>query len=228
MRVLSLVVALAFLVPCVAVGDDDPYRVSKRDFRKTYRTIAISPADADTFLTLTDATRAMLEEEIVARFKKRGYTVVPSDVLASLRAEMAALAGPVVDAATGETNLAKQQAIREHAYRELWFRHDIDAVVTIRIAVYNVPMQNDVVEWDNVKQRIAYEGRGKKYSANINVSSVLLTIYDATGEPLYVHYGGLEPIMRRQGEQLNPIAPEELLLDEKKIRKAAQLAVKPI
>jgi hypothetical protein len=45
---------------------------------------------------------------------------------------------------------------------------------------------------------------------------------------LYQHYGGLEPIMWRQGEQLQPLSADKLFLDEKLIRRAAQIAVDPI
>ncbi len=60
------------------------------------------------------------------------------------------------------------------------------------------------------------------------MSSVSVAFYDSTDKPLYLFFGGLEPLMYRDGEQLQPLDPAKLFLDEKKIRKAAQVAVSPI
>lgn len=219
---------LLLLGPADLMAEDKPFKIEKRDFKKTYQVIAISPPDADPYLKLTDSVRTLIESEVAARLERRGYTVLPSSVLAGIRAEMARQVGGTTDNESGEEDPAKAQAVREHAYRELWFRSEIDAVATVRIAIHSVPMESDRVEWDGVKQKVQYEGRGKKYSASINVSSIAVAIYDAAGKALYVNYGGLEPVMMRDSEQLTLLPAEQLLLDEKKIKKAAQIAVKPI
>ncbi len=224
-RLLVLVIALPLVV---WAADDEPYKVDKREFRKAYKVIAMTPIDTDPYLSLNETARTIIETEVVSRLEKRGYTVVPSSVLAGLRAQMRELVGGTTDPTTGEVDAKKRQIVREHAHREMWLKNDIDAIATIRIAIYNVPMENDRVEWDGVKQKLKYEGRGKKYSASVNVSSVTFAIYDSTGEPLFVNYGGLEPVMMRDDEQLTLLPAEQLLLDEKKIKKAAQVAVKPI
>jgi len=74
---------------------------------------------------------------------------------------------------------------------------------------------------------VEYEGRGKKYSAEIAVSSVSVAVYDSTYRPLYLHYGGLEPLMYRAGEQLEVLSSDKFFLEEKKIREAAEIAVDP-
>ena len=228
-RTLALFLAATLLVSGVAVAaKDDAFKINKRDFKKTYKVIALMPVEGDPYLEMSDAVKAMLEEEVTARLEKRGYTVLPSSVLAGIREEMTAQVGGVEDPATGQVDAAKLRAVRDHSYRELWFRHEFDAVASISVTIFQVPMESDRVEWDGVKQKLAYEGRGKKYSASVNVSSVLVAIYDAANKPLYEQYGGLEPIMYRLGEQLQPLTAEQLLRDEKKIRKAAQIAVSPI
>jgi len=45
---------------------------------------------------------------------------------------------------------------------------------------------------------------------------------------MYLNYGGLEVLMRRSGEQLVPLSPEQYFMDEKRIRKAAKIAISPI
>jgi len=72
------------------------------------------------------------------------------------------------------------------------------------------------------------DGRRTKYTATIAVSSVSFGAYDHAGRPLYVHYGGLEVLMRRVDAQLLPIEPADFFGDEKLIRNAVREALKPI
>jgi hypothetical protein len=227
-RLLAFVLGLSLVLPAFAASGDEAFMVDKRDFKKTYKVIALMPVDADPYLEMSDSVAAMLEQEVVAHLQKRGYTVLPSSVLAGIRAEMAQQVGGVEDPESGQTDAAKLQAVREHSFRELWFRHQFDAVASIRVAIYRVPMESDRVEWDGAKQKLAYEGRSQKYSATVSVSSVSVGIYDSKNSPLYLNYGGLEPLMWRKGEQLEPLTPDKIFLDEKRIRKAAQMAVDPI
>jgi len=227
---IALVTSLALLVAgaASAASKDEAWKVKKRDFKKTYKVIALAPVDADPYLEMSDAVAAMLEQEVTARLQKRGYTVLPSSVLAGIREEMAQQVGGIKDKETGREDAAKQAAVRDHAFRELWFRHQFDAVATIRVTIFRVPVESDRAEWDGTKARLVTEGRGKKYAAKISASTVSVGIYDSKSKPLYLYYGGLEPLMWRQGEQLVPLTTDKLFLDEKRIRKAAQIAVGPI
>ena len=228
-RLVSGILAFALFWSTPAGADkDDAWLINKRDFKKTYKTLALVPVDADAFLEMPDGVAAILEEEVTARLQKRGYTVLPSSVLAGIRREMAKQVGGTTDPETGRVDSTKLKAVREHAFRELWFRHQFDAVATIRVTSYQVPMESDRVEWDGAKAKLAYEGRSQKYSATVHVSSVSVAIYNAASKPLYIYYGGLEPLMWRAGEQLQPLTPDKLFLDEKRIRKAAQIAIDPI
>jgi len=195
---------------------------------KTFKVIALVPPEADPYLVFNENVKAMLEQELAERLKKRGYTVMPSSVLAGIRAEMTKQVGGATDPKTGQAIAARQDAVREHALRELWFRQRIDAIAVMRIRILSVPMESDRVEWDGVSQDLDHAGKRVEYKANVNVSSVIVGIYDSKETPLYVSYGGLEPIMRREGEQLQPLPVEQLLRNEEKIRKAAQLAVKAL
>ncbi|RZV36081.1 MAG: hypothetical protein EX272_09390 [Chromatiales bacterium] len=229
-RLGSILVLLCLAVSgsAAAASKDDAYLVNKRDFKKTYKVVALAPVDADPYLEMPDSVAAMLEQEVTARLQKRGYTVIPSSVLAGIRKTMEGQVGGLQHPETGEVDLAKQQAVREHAFRELWFQQQFDALATIRVTVHAVPMESDRVEWDGTKQKLTYEGRGKKYSAKVAVSSVSVAIFDSANKPLYLYYGGLEPLMYRKQEQLEPLTADRFFLDEKRIRKAAQIAVSPI
>lgn len=231
MRAPVAAIALACLVLAgVATGADkqDPFRINKRDFKKQYKVIALTPVDADPYLQMPDSVARILEQEITAHLQKRGYTVIPSSVLAGIRKTMEAQVGGFEDPDTGQTNYEKINAVREHAFRELWFTQQFDALASIRVTVTRVDMESDKIEWDGVRQRLDHDGSSKKYSANVAVSSVALIIFDDKDDPLFANYGGLEPLMRRTKEQVVPVDVDKLFQDEELIRKAAEVAVDPI
>ncbi|MDX1459942.1 MAG: hypothetical protein R3348_02700 [Xanthomonadales bacterium] len=227
MKLLVSILAMAMASSALA-DDDDAFQIDKKQFKKQVKTVALTPVDADGYFELPDSVATVLEQEVTARLEKAGLTVIPSTALAAIRSTMEQQVGGITDAQSGELDLAKAQAVRTHSFRELWFQRDFDALANIRVSITQVPMENDRVEWDGTKQDIEHEGRGKKYSARIYVSSVEIGIYDATFKPLYRHYGGLEPLMYRAGEQLETISPEDLFKDQKKIRQAVKIAADPL
>ena len=97
MKAMLTVLAGFFLIvsgTAAAAKSDDAYLlVKKRDFKKTYKVIALAPVDADPYLEMPDSVAAMLEQEVTARLQKRGYTVIPSSVLAGIRKTMEAQVG---------------------------------------------------------------------------------------------------------------------------------------
>jgi len=230
MKTLIAFVAALLLaaVPVARAADKyDPYFIDKRELRKQYKRIALAPIEVDGALKMPDSARALIEAEITEHLEKRGYTVIPSSTLAGIRSTMIDQVGGLTDA-TGEIDMAKVEAVSAHSLRELWFRHDFDAVATIRIDVLQAPVENDRAEWDGVKQKVQRKGRSLKYTASVAATSVSLSIYDAREQPLFVNYGGLEVLMMRVKEQFQPLDASEYWQDEKRIRKAAQIAVKPI
>ena len=229
MRPLFFALSLTLLLagPATALEKKEAFLVDKRDFKKQYKVIALAPVDAEPYLKMPDSASIILEEEVTARLQKRGYTVIPSSVLAGIRKTMEEQVGGFKDPDTGRDDLARMQTVRTHAFREMWFQHKFDALANIRVSINQVPMESDRVEWDGAKQKIEYEGRGKKYAATIAVSSVSVAIYDSTNKPLYIFYGGLEPLMYRSGEQLEVLPADKFFLDEEKIRDAAEMAVDP-
>ena len=226
--ILAALIGCALVLPAAAADKDSPFFIDKRDFKKQYKTIALGPVDADPMLQIPDSVRAIIEEEVTRHLQKRGYTVLPTSVVGDIRKTMEAQVGGFEDPETGRIDMAKMQAVRDHAYRELWFRHQLNAVATIRVSASSVPVENDNVKWDGTKQAVERDGRRKNYTGQIFVSSVSFAVYDQTNKLMYLNYGGLEVLMRRSGEQLVPLPPEQYFTDEKRIRKAAKIAISPI
>jgi hypothetical protein len=227
MKLRLLVLGLLLGATAALADGDSAFLVDKKQFKQQVRTIALTPVDFDGYFGLPDGVAEILEQEVTERLEKRGYSVIPSTVLAGIRRTMEQQVGGITDGATGEMDLAKAQAVRTHAFRELRYQQQFDALANIRVSISQIPLENDRVEWDGVKQDIQHEGRGQKYTARIYASSVAVGVYDATLKPLYLHYGGLEPLMYRAGEQLEALGNDQLFRDSKKIREAVEIAVDP-
>lgn len=223
---LACIVAL-FAGLADAADTDAAFQVDRRSFKDTYRTIALAPVDFDPYLEMPASVAAIIEEEITERLEKEKFTVIPSSTLAAIRATMETQVGGLENPETGEIDPGRQQAVREHAFRELWFRENFDALGIIRVSILRVPMASDEAEWDGVKQKLEHKGRSRQYTGNVAVSSVTLGLFDSTNKPIYTWYGGLEPLMYREDDQLLPLGKDRLFQDEDKIREAAEIAVDP-
>jgi hypothetical protein len=227
-RLLAFLIAFCIVLPAVAADKESPFLIEKRDFRKQYRTIALAPVDADAIFGMPESAARMIEEEVTRHLQKRGYTVIPTSVLKGIRETMESQVGGIEDPQTGQVNLAKLQAVRAHAFRELWFQRDFDAIATIRVIVSKAQFAKDRAEWDGVKQKVENKGRNRGYAGTIVASSVSFAIYDQTDKLIYWNYGGLEVLQMRNEAQLLPIPAESYFSDEKRIRKAAKVAISPI
>lgn len=221
-------ICLALAPLAMGADKDSPYQIDKKAFKKQYKVIALAPIDADPVLELPDNVAAMIEQEITARLQKRGYTVLPTSVLTGIRDTMEKQVGGFTDAETGRTDPAKVQAVRSHAFRELWFREQLDAIAMIRVRVTRAEVENDSAKWDGVKQKLATSGKRHKYAARVAASSVTFAVFDDKDTLLYVDDGGLEMLMRREGQSFIPLTAGQFFSDEKRIRKAAQLSVAKI
>ena len=128
-RVLAAIAAACVLLALpAAAADDSPFRMDKKVFKQQVKMVALSPIDAAPVVQMPDYAEAIIQDEITKRLEKRGYEVIPASVLRNLRATMEQQVGGVQNASTGQIDMARTQAVREHSYRELMFRYPVDAV----------------------------------------------------------------------------------------------------
>ena len=107
--------------------------------------------------------------------------------------------------------------------------------MSVQVLAVAAPFLKDKAEWHGTSQKIQHSGdgfmkmlSGKSYGGNIAASSIRIVISDRKGKPIYNWSGGIEIMMQREGESLKQLPAENLWQDEKRVRKAAQYAVKPI
>lgn len=226
---LLLIAACAVESSTVLAADKyDPYFIDKRTLKKEYRRIVLAPIEAGSALAMPESAKQAIEAQVTKHLKKRGYAVTPSSVLAEIRKTMIDQVGGLKEPSTGEIDAAKVAAVSSHSLRELWYRHDFDALATVRVAIIQAPIENDKAEWDGVSQKVKKKGRGMKYTAKVAASTISFSIYDQREQPLFVNYGGLELLMMREKTEFKPLDPSNYFQDDKRIRKAVNIAIKPI
>lgn len=222
------VLGIAAAPVALAAEKYDPYAIDKRTFKKTYPRIALAPVEAGAALKMPDSAKQLIEAEITRHLEKRGFTVIPSAALKGIRETMIEQVGGLQNPATGELDMDKVMAVHSHSLRELWFQEAFDALATIRVEIFQAPVENDRAEWDGTSQKLKKQGGSLKYSASAAASTLTVSIFNASEQPLYVNYGGLEVLVMRVKQQLQPLDASEYFQDEKRIRNAVELAIKPI
>ena len=218
------IIALLFSAGVFA-KDDEAFLIREKDFKKQVKVIALTPIDAPAVIGLTKSAKLMIEEEITARLRKRGFEVIPAQALADIRTTM--IQQVALDTDTGPIDAARAQAVREHSFREMRFRHPLDAIALIRVEIVNASFENDKAAWHKAKQKVEHSGRGN-FTGTIPATSVSVLIFDRDDELLYAHSGGLEVLMKREDTQFVRLPEGSYFQDEKRIRNAAKESVAPL
>ncbi len=207
--------------------------IKKKTLKKEYRYLAVAPLDASPALKMPDAVRRRMEEDIVARLKKEGFKVLPPEVMRNIRQHMRNLVA--VGDNPGKEDAAKVAAVRDHSYRELMYRHPINGIVSVRVHPVSAPFMDDKAQWHGTSQKIKHRGdglmkfiTGKNYGGNIAASTLKIAIWDRQETLLYSWFGGIEVLMQRNAKSLEQIPPDQYWRDEKRIRNAVKLALKPL
>ncbi len=203
-------------------ADDSPYLIEKKVFKKSIRKIALTPLDTPALFALTDEQVAMIEAEMVERLEKKKFDIVPIDTYRQLRDTMIAQIGGL-EGANGALDNERVLAVWDHARREMFFRHDVDAIATISMRPVSAPFEKDRAEWDGIKQKIQSKGRGS-FSGNIAAASLQLHFTNRDGELAYLARGGVSVLQRREGAKLVE-AMDGVFSDDKRLNKAVRLVV---
>ncbi|MCZ6643566.1 MAG: hypothetical protein O7F71_18485 [Gammaproteobacteria bacterium] len=236
LNVVQLLVIFSLICTTSATfAADSPYLIDKRTFKKTIKTLALAPAEASKTLAMPENIGYMLETEVANRLERMGYELIAVDNYRNIRDRMERQVGGYAVTGSEALDADKMAAVREHAFREMLFRHDMDALVTIQVRHIGAPFENNKANWDGVDQKISTKtggigelfGKGK-YSGTTGASSLQISIYDRSDELLFSARGGIEVVMQLDGQSLAALPTEQLFLDEKRLLKSVRLALKEL
>lgn len=214
---------------------DSPFLMDKRTFKKTIKTLAITPSDATSALNMPDATGRMFEAEVARRLDRMGFNLVQVDNYRKIRTRMKQQVNGYTIPGSEELDAEKIAAVREHSFREMLHRHDMDALVLIQILQVGAPFEKNKAKWDGVDQKIDRKMGGigelwgkEQYSGTTRASSLQISIIDRSDQLLFRDQGGIEVVMHLDGDMLAALPTKQLFQDEKRLKKSIQLALKAL
>ncbi|NND67916.1 MAG: hypothetical protein HKN19_10035 [Halioglobus sp.] len=202
--------------------------IKEKALRKEYSNLAMLPVVAAPAANAPDEIVALVAAEVREIMEDEDFTLLPSAEVTAIREQLASLYA-VPGASMNEA------AIAEHTMRELFYRHPVDGLLSVQVLPVGAPFRDDKAEWAGTSQKIENKGdgffgtiMGTDYGGTIAASAILVTISDRSGRPLYKWMGGVEVMMMRNGESLEPLPKEELWQSQKRVRKAVSYALKPL
>ncbi len=213
---------------------DSPYLIKKKDFKKQITNVALTPLNAPQMLILTPEMRTLIEAEATRRLGKtriKNIGIGPYSEVVDLFTKQ--VGGLLNDA--GELDSRRETLMLDHARREMRHRYPVDGFAEISLRVVNADFADDRAEWDGIKQKVkksgdgfALFGGGKDYRGSIAAVSFQLAIYDRSEKLMFSQRGGIEVLQERKGSNLVLLPLDGLLTNEKRLKKAVQLAFKSL
>ena len=219
-------------VQSLLAASDSPYLIEKKAFKKDVRSVALSPLYVPDLLKLSPEMRAHIEAEATTALSKTKIKSVGIPAYAEIRDLFTEQIGGLRNEA-GEVDDQRLAVVRDHTKREMRMRHEVDGFAEISLRAVTAVFSDDRAEWDGVKRKVKSSGDGfslfggKDYQGSIAGVSFQLAIYDRSDELLYVQRGGIDVLQERQGEKLVN-RTDEFLNDPKRLKKAVQMAFKPL
>jgi len=202
--------------------------IKEKELRKEYANLAMLPVVATPAAGAPEEVLQLIEKEILEIMEDEDFQLLPAAATTAIRDQLTALYA-VPGAADNEA------AIAEHTLRELFFRHPVDGLLSVQVLPVGAAFRNDKAEWAGTSQSVESKGdgffgavMGTGYEGTIAASAIHVTISDRSGRLLYNWMGGVEVMMQRDGEQLEPLPPEALWQSQKRIRNAVKYALKPL
>jgi len=233
LAVWSALLSVVWVVPSAMAANDSPFLMPKKEFRKSIKSVAAVPLAHPRMLAIPAQRVAYIEEQVQQALQKTGLAAVPMQAYRSLRAHMSEQIGGLNNA-DGEFDAQRQRLVWDHARREMLMRHDMDAFAHVSLVSVSAVFQDDRAEWDGIKQKVKKSGDGfslfggKNYQGSIAALSLQLAIYSRAEQLLFVQRAGIEVLQERQAASLVPLPANELLQDDKRIRKAVQRVFKAL
>lgn len=203
---------------------------------KVHRVGLIPVTLGDEFKERSDV-KARYEQLLAERLQKLGWEVVPSarydEVLLQLKREI----GGYYDPFTGEVSVEKRDAVSEHAQREFFRLHRLDASLSPAIRRVSAYWSHNSAFWHGVEE--SSTGKDGFWAAmnspgatgTIPALSLVVALFGADDKMMYGRLGGIQ-LASYVGQGgvggFSDIPAELLLRDPIRDARAADLALEPL
>jgi hypothetical protein len=211
----------------------DPFLVSKSEFRKTVKVIAVAPVEIPG--GLPDATPVVDEFSalIDAGLARYGYSVIRPQKYESAWKKVCGDGNDFRDPKTGERDEARMAEAMTRTLESLGAAFKIDGILFADVVVVEAEFGAGSAVWDGTNQRLETAGPMESFFAGsqrgvVGALSLRVRILDGEGRPVFLHSGGIEVLSKMAGKTFVKVPPQELFKDAQRNRKAVEIALKPL
>ncbi len=209
MRRFLLFITIVVLTACASSGGYNPttpaYQINSASLQKhPIKKVVIATANVSgepTRYYLQNAA-VHVDEMVKTYLQKHGYAVAPSYTFENAWNQAIHTFGNMYDPTTGKVDPTTYRAVMYATFKTLKETTDIDAVVFTdvveRTAAHDVGM-DQLAQWDGVSRKPKFVSAGAtglpegfNWSQNVNVASLVITIYSTSLEGLFTSRGGLD------------------------------------
>lgn len=191
--------------------------------------------------TLTMLRNAVpkIDEEVVERLKDEGFKFVPGHLFDNAWNQAIYTYGDFYDPTSGKVDRRNWQAVMASTLASLKQTDEVDAVVFTDLIAHDAQHSggmNHYARWYGVTRKPATQGAGSgvpvdfNWSQTIKAASLIVTIYDLDGRPLFSSRGGLDTLsaidMRKP--HLGFVRRDKILKNNSFIEEGVQLALHPL
>lgn len=228
-----LVVTLASgCVKGVKVEPVDPWIISRDDFLKRVRVMALIDVTLPDGLQDPSPIEARFDELVEQHLQRAGYSLVRPQ---SYRAvwEKAILDVGGLEDASGTRDHQQVTKAAFLALKRLQSNFPVDAVVIPSIDVVEARFAGGRASWDGTSQAINTGGAVQSFFSGspdgvLGALSLTVSVYDATGSALYRNAGGIEVLNKLQGSDFVLVPRQELFQHPEKMENAVRVALDPL
>jgi hypothetical protein len=250
-RCLAVVLAgIALLAGSPArAADDSRYRIPTAEFRERVKRVGILPVFLASGIADRVELKPRMEEVLAERLRAAGLEVVGSTAYTAAFDTMNRQVGGIYSAADGSADPEKLKLVRTHARNAFFEAEGLDAVVVSAITYRVARFQDWTMEWDGVTEPSTglpvggftkFNSSGNSVSGRVPALSFGVQIEDQDERQLYLAWGGIQPTAYREAPKgvlwvkkestngLVDVPPGDLLRDEARLRRAVEIAARPL
>lgn len=205
---------------------------------KTLLLASVNVSGEPTISMLRNAT-AKIDAEVVDRLKGAGYKMAPEHLFDNAWNQAIYTYGDFYDPTSGKVDRRNWQAVMASTLASLKQSGQVDAVIFTDLIAHDAqhsPGMNHYARWYGVTRKPATQGAGSgvpvdfNWSQTIKAASLIVTLYDLEGRPLFASRGGIDTLsaidMRKP--HLGFVRRDKILKNSGFIDEGVQLALHPL
>ena len=220
---------IAFVLVFAIPAAQGTTRLMMPSFKESHKVVAVAPVFVEPFGVSEEQTAA-IDRLLEERLRKMGFTVVGTEEFGPIWKAKAIEIGGYYDPYSGERIEEKYLQVRDHTYRALAERHQIDAYIFPTVVVSEAEMRGSRARWHGVSQKVpgpgflAAMGSTSVTTRAVTALSLSIEARDENDNPLFNGVGGLHLLHRYTKSGAETMSVADMFRDQKRNRKAVTVA----